>query len=48
MSMEAQEKTLRKAAEFSGFTSVEILLEEGRSPANQLAADLSFERRLAD
>jgi DNA invertase Pin-like site-specific DNA recombinase len=31
MSMEAQEKTLRNAAEFSGFTSVEILLEEGRS-----------------
>ena len=31
MSMEAQEKTLRNAAEFAGFTSVEILLEEGRS-----------------
>ena len=31
MSMEAQEKTLRNAAEFSGFMSVEILLEEGRS-----------------
>ena len=31
MSMEAQEKTLRNAAEFAGFSSVEILLEEGRS-----------------
>ena len=31
MSMEAQEKTLRNAAEFAGFTSVEVLLEEGRS-----------------
>jgi DNA invertase Pin-like site-specific DNA recombinase len=31
MSMEAQEKTLRNAAEFAGFSSVEVLLEEGRS-----------------
>jgi DNA invertase Pin-like site-specific DNA recombinase len=30
MSMEAQEKTLRNAAEFAGFSSVEVLLEEGR------------------
>jgi DNA invertase Pin-like site-specific DNA recombinase len=31
MSMEAQRKTLRNAAEFAGFSSVEVLLEEGRS-----------------
>lgn len=31
MSMEAQERTLRAAADFAGFSSMEILLEEGRS-----------------
>ncbi len=31
LSLQAQERVLRNAAEFAGFTSMELLLEEGRS-----------------